>query len=146
MFNKARGPPHPQTIPDARNTFRRGKERRSIDEQQKTIERLAGRTGYGAEEVRILLERQGLTEEAILLTAQDEDLWLVHPELHWVSTDPKEEVEVWRHAVGKLEDLATATSGGALFDNIGVAVCLGDAADRAREVLRRARQRARVAS
>ena len=115
-------------------------------EQESTITRLVARTGYDREEVTHLLEWQGFTEEEILLAAQNEDLWLVRPELRWVSTDPKEEVEMWHDAVGKLEDLANAAASGALFDNMGVSVCLDDATDRAREALRRAQERARGAA
>jgi hypothetical protein len=45
-----------------------------VDEQQKTIEYLAKRTGYGAEKVEHLLTREGLTEEEVLLEGQDADL------------------------------------------------------------------------
>ncbi len=72
-----------------------------MDEQQKTIERLAGRTGYDAEEVEHLLTSGGYTEEEMLLEGQDDDLWLIESMGRWVSTDPNEEVKEWKDAVGQ---------------------------------------------
>jgi hypothetical protein len=89
-------------------------------------------------------QKQGEAERMLV----DDALWILEPSLRFAFSD-EEAVEKWRVAVDKLEILATLALGygSEFFDNDAVTPqCIADAEERAREALRRARQRARGAA
>jgi hypothetical protein len=113
-----------------------------------TTERLLGYFGgdreEAAEEAGYLLGGVGLTPEEIRLAMLDDDLWRLDPGSRYTyfhDRTAEETVAMWKEAAGKLQALTDIAYGEELFGNPAVGMCLADAAERAREVARRARQR-----
>jgi hypothetical protein len=92
-----------------------------------------------------LTEDCGIEQDEAERMLVDDDLWILEPSLRFAFSD-EEALEVWREAVNKLETLANIGYGFEFFGNEAVTQCIADAEERAREALRRARQRALEAS
>ncbi len=97
------------------------------------------------EVMRELLEDEGISEEAARLRLQDEDLWLLRPGARFDEDLQGEEgVRLWEEAVDVACTVADAISNGpgTIQASPAVTMLAWDAAARAEEALRRARQRA----
>jgi hypothetical protein len=97
-----------------------------MDERQDMVEYLTEKVGTSLEETELMI--------------RDSDLWLLEPEQRYV-LDGEEAVEVWQTAVLKLEALADVAYQADVFGNVGVSQLMADNVARAKEMLRRARER-----
>ena len=97
------------------------------------------------EQIRELVEEDGISEEAARLRLQDTDLWILRPSARFDEDLQGEEgVRQWEEAAAVAETLADAVSNGERTIQASPAMTMlaWDAAARAAEALRRARQRA----
>jgi hypothetical protein len=96
------------------------------------------------EEIRELVEEDGISEEAARLRLQDTDLWLLRPSARFDEDLQGEEgVRQWEQAAMIAETLADTVSNGERTIQASPAMTMlaWDVAARAKEALRRARQR-----
>jgi hypothetical protein len=90
-----------------------------------------------------LTEKVGMSPEEAEQVLADDDLFLTHPGVR-SGFEAEEAVRVWDEAHEKLQNLHEAAWNGDVFGNEGVSMLLGDAARRAAELRRRAKERAGV--
>ncbi len=98
------------------------------------------------EQIRELVEEDGLTEEEARLRLRDDDLWVLYPSLRFDEDLQGEEgVRLWEEAVAVAQTVADAINNGpgTIPASPAVTMLAWDAAARAEEALRRARLRQR---
>jgi len=103
------------------------------------------RTEDYREQIRELVEEDGISEEAAHLRLQDTDLWLLHAGARFDEDLTGEEgVRLWEEAAIVARTVADAVSNGpgTIQASPAVTMLAWDAAARAEEALRRARDRA----
>jgi hypothetical protein len=98
-----------------------------MNERQETLEYLTGPVGVSPEEAERILA--------------DDDLFLTDPGSRY-GLEGEEAIRVWGEAQEKLHHLAEVA--GEVFGNVGVLMLLDNAAERAGELRRRAKERAGV--
>jgi hypothetical protein len=84
-------------------------------------------------------------DDEVLAECLDDDLWILPPGRRWPATGKEWVVSDYEEAVRQLEAFEQAAARGGLFANICVETLVLDAAVRARELLRRSRERLREA-
>jgi hypothetical protein len=97
------------------------------------------------QELTYLTEFVGIEEDEARRMLVDSDLWILEPSMRF-AIEEEEAVRVWKEAADKLGGLAFLCIDGDIFGNNAITQCIADAEARAREALRRARERARGAS
>jgi hypothetical protein len=90
------------------------------------------------------LLNEGWTREKAERQFLDDDLWIIRPLLRYTPTSEGEIVE-WEAAVAQMEVFEQAAARGGLFANDAVDIVVMDAAQRAREILHRGRERLKQA-
>ena len=103
-----------------------------MDERQETIEYLTGPV-------------VGISPEEAELIMADDDLFLTYPESRY-GYEPEEAAKIWDEAQDKLVHLLEAQIAGDIFGNVGISLLLDDAVQRATELRRRSKARAKEAS
>lgn len=96
------------------------------------------------EQIRELVEEDGLNEEEARLRLRDGDLWLLRPSARFDEDLQGEEgVRLWEEAAKVAQTVADAVSNGpsTIQASPAVTMLVWDAAERAEEALRQARQR-----
>ncbi len=96
------------------------------------------------EQIRYLVDEVGDDLELAVLRVRDGDLWISEPEARHAFGDTEETVKLWEDAFELVDELAHVAVH--LYDTRQPAVVqlASDARERAREALRRARERANV--
>ena len=96
-----------------------------------------------AETIRHLVEVSGVTEEEALKMMRDEDLWILDPaQCYGSELEGEKGVRLWEDAYELASSLAAYTTDHVDLRNPAITQLANDAAERAREALRRTRERA----
>lgn len=94
------------------------------------------------QDLRYLTERVGVTEEEARLMLRDEDLWIIDPATRYdPELEGEEGVKLWEGVVNLAEGFAELAANRIDLTNPAATQLIHDAAARAREALRRARER-----
>ena len=98
------------------------------------------------EDVRYLVDKVGVSEDEARKMMRDEDLWIIEPAMRYGSEFEGERgVRLWEDAYELADGIATYCTNHVDLRNPAITQLASDAAERAREALRRARGRASFA-